>query len=140
MDPDPEGVFDLRTYETAIIWNASIPEADLEGELNAVVEIIKGADGTHEGTEKWGRRLLAYPISKQTEGVYHFIRWTGESDIIARIDKLLRIHEGCLRYLTLRSDGEGAVPEGGRPEMDFDDHPEYDEPFSEEDGMEEGDD
>jgi len=130
----------LRTYETAIIWNASIPETDLEGELNAVLEIIKAGDGTHEGTEKWGRRLLAYPIRKQTEGVYHFIRWIGDAEIIGRIDKRLRIHEGCLRYITLRSEGEGVVPEGGRSQMDFDDHTDYDEPFSEEDGMEDGDD
>lgn len=124
----------MRKYETAIIWNASVPESDLEGELNAVIDIIKGAEATHDGTEKWGRRLLAYPIRKQTEGVYHFIRWTGEPDVIGHIDKLLRIHEGCLRYLTVRSDGESTVPEDSRASMD------YDEPYSEEDGLEEGDD
>jgi len=131
----------LRKYETAIIWNASIPEGDLEGELNAVIDLIKGAEATHDGTEKWGRRLLAYPIRKQTEGIYQFIRWSGEPDVIGRIDKLLKIHEGCLRYLTVRSDGEGTIPEGNSTGMDYDDQPDYDEPYSEEDdGLEEGDD
>ena len=130
----------MRKYETAIIWNASIPEGDLEGELNAVIETIKGAEATHDGTEKWGRRLLAYPIRKQTEGVYHFIRWSGDPGVIGHIDKLLRIHEGCLRYLTVRSDGEGTVPDGNRTGMDYDDQPGYDETYSEEDSLEEGDD
>ena len=130
----------MRKYETAIIWNASIPESELEGELNSVIEVIQGAEATHEGTEKWGRRLLAYPISKQTEGIYHFVHWSGEPEVIGRIDKLLRIHEGCLRYLTVRSDGEGPVPEGGRSDMDYDERGAFDENDSEDDGMEEGDD
>jgi len=98
----------LRSYETAIIWSASIPEGDLETELNSVLDIISGADGTLAGTEKWGRRMLAYPISKQTEGIYHFIKWTGDPGIIPAINKYLRIREGCLRHLTLRSDGHPA--------------------------------
>jgi len=60
--------------------------------------------------------------------------------VIGHIDKLLRIHEGCLRYLTVRSDGEGTVPDGNRTGMDYDDQPGYDETYSEEDSLEEGDD
>lgn len=107
----------MRSYETAIIWSASVPEADLETELTSVLEVIGGAEGTLEGTDKWGRRMLAYPISKQTEGVYHFIRWTGDPAVIPAIDKHLRIRECCLRHLTLRSDGHPADPAGmsGRP-------------------------
>ncbi len=104
-----EGVSGLRDYETVVIWNASIPEVEIEKEHDRVVEIIKGNKGEYKGSDKWGRRMLAYPIKKQTEGIYHFIKWNGETDIIDSIDKLLRIHEGCIRYATLRSDDDGVA-------------------------------
>jgi len=117
----------LRDYETVIIWSASIPEGDIEKEHNSVVEIIQGGKGTHNGSDKWSRRILAYPIKKQTEGIYHFVRWNGSTDIIGAIDKHLRIHDGCLRFLTLRNDGEGIIfsednlDDEMPPEEDYDD-------------------
>lgn len=99
----------MRDYETVVIWNASIPEVEIEKEHDRVVLIIKGNKGEYKGSDKWGRRMLAYPIKKQTEGIYHFIKWNGETDIIGSIDKLLRIHEGCIRYATLRSDDDGVA-------------------------------
>lgn len=109
LNPYLEGVSGLRDYETVVIWSASISEADLEKEHDRVVEIIKGNKGEYKGSDKWGRRMFAYPIKKQTEGIYHFIKWYGETDIIGLIDKLLRIHEGCIRYATLRSDDGGVT-------------------------------
>ncbi|MCK5065642.1 MAG: 30S ribosomal protein S6 [Candidatus Fermentibacteraceae bacterium] len=99
----------MRDYETVVIWSASIPETDIEKEHDRVVKIIEGNKGEYKGTDKWGRRMFAYPIKKQTEGIYHFIKWTGETDIIGSIDKHLRIHEGCIRYGTLRSGDEGVT-------------------------------
>ena len=97
----------MRDYETVIIWSASIPEGDIEKGHDRVVEIIKGDGGTYTGSDKWSRRILAYPIKKQTEGIYHFLKWNGGIDVTAAIEKHLKINEDCLRYLTLRSDGEG---------------------------------
>ncbi len=107
--PIVEGVCGLRDYETVIIWSASIPEGDIEKKHDSVVEIIKGDEGTYKGSDKWSRRILAYPIKKQTEGIYHFIKWNGSSDTIDIIDKHLKINEDCLRFLTLRSDGEESL-------------------------------
>ncbi len=104
--PCTEGVCGLRDYETVIIWSASIPEGDIEKGHDRVVEIIKGDGGTYIGSDKWSRRILAYPIKKQTEGIYHFLKWNGGQDVTSAIDKHLKINENCLRYLTLRSDGE----------------------------------
>ena len=97
----------MRDYETVIIWSASIPEGDIEKGHDRVVEIIKGDGGTYKGSDKWSRRILAYPIKKQTEGIYHFLKWNGSIDVTAAIEKHLKINENCLRYLTLRSEGEG---------------------------------
>jgi small subunit ribosomal protein S6 len=112
----------LRSYETAIIYNTSLSEADLEQELGRVVELIGKGGGTHTGTQKWGRRMLAYPLKKQTEGIYFFVRWTGTSEVSSSLDWNLGINDNCLRHLTLRLDDAGVaeiIPEsdeGGAPE------------------------
>lgn len=111
FSPVQEGVFDLRDYETVIIWSASIPEGEIEKEHDRVVKIIKDDGGTYIGSDKWSRRILAYPIKKQTEGIYHFLKWTGSSDTTAAIEKNLKINESCLRYLTLRTDLEESISE-----------------------------
>jgi len=98
----------LRSYETAVIFNSSLSEADLEQELARVVELIGKGGGTHTGTQRWGRRMLAYPLKKQTEGVYFFVRWTGTPEVSASLDWNLGINDNCLRHLTLRLDEAGA--------------------------------
>ncbi len=112
--PLTEGGFSLRKYETAIIWSTSLSEKELEKELSLVQETISAEEGTYLKTDSWGRRQLAYPIKKQTEGVYFFLRWDGEERVTAGIDKLLRIKESCLRYLTLRVDD--SMPEIAPPQ------------------------
>lgn len=102
----------MRDYETVIIWSASIPEAEIEKEHDRVVEIIKDGGGTYIGSDKWSRRILAYPIKKQTEGIYHFLKWTGSSDTTAAIEKTLKINDSCLRYLTLKTDLEEPASDG----------------------------
>jgi len=112
--PLTEGGFSLRKYETAIIWSTSLSEKELEKELSLVQETISAEEGTYLKTDSWGRRQLAYPIKKQTEGVYFFLRWDGEERVTAAIDKLLRIKESCLRYITLRVDD--SMPEIAPPQ------------------------
>jgi small subunit ribosomal protein S6 len=100
----------LRDYETVIIWNASIPENEIDREHDKIVDIIKGEGGAYSSSDKWSRRILAYPIKKQTEGIYHFLKWNGESGVIEAIDKYLRINDSCLRFLTLQDEeGEGTA-------------------------------
>ncbi len=94
----------MRNYETALIFNASLSEGDLEGEVSKVVEIITKAGGTYSATQRWGRRMLTFPIKKQTEGVYFFVRWYGGEEVSAAIDWNLKINENCLRFLTIRLD------------------------------------
>ncbi len=97
----------MREYETVIIWTTNVPESETNGEHDRVVEIIEKEGGTYGNTERWTRRILAYPIRKQTEGIYHFLRWSGENNVIDAIDKYLKINENCLRFVTLRNENHG---------------------------------
>lgn len=94
----------MRNYETVLIWNPSLSEADLAKETGKVQEIVTNGNGEVTGFDDWGRRQLAYVVKKESEGVYHFVHWTGESDVKDAIDKMLRINDNCLRHLTLKEE------------------------------------
>lgn len=94
----------MRKYETVLIWNASLSEAELKKETSRVQKIVTKGGGELTGFDDWGRRQLAYLINKESEGVYHFVHWNGGSDVKLAIDKMLRINDNCLRHLTLKDD------------------------------------
>lgn len=97
----------MRSYETVIIWAPSLSESEQETENSKVTEVISGSGSEFKGMDVWGRRQLAYPIRKQTEGIYCFFRWDGESSTSEALDKMLRIKETCLRHITLKTGEEG---------------------------------
>ncbi len=106
----------MRSYETVVIWAPSLSESEQETENGKVAEIIKGSGSEYKGIDVWGRRQLAYPIKKQTEGIYSFFRWDGESKTIEALDKMLRINENSLRHLTLKTGEEGPSATFGEEE------------------------
>ncbi len=94
----------MRKYETVLMWTASLSEAELKKETGNVQEIVTKGEGELTGFDDWGRRQLAYLINKESEAVYHFVHWTGSSEVKLAIDKMLRINDNCLRHLTLKDD------------------------------------
>jgi ribosomal protein S6 len=119
----------LRTYELMCIVQ---PELDEEGmtALNArIAEVIAGSGGQVLTTEILGRRRLAFPIRKKTEGVYVLTYANMDSAGMAELQRRLRLTEEVIRYLIVRPD-EDEIPlpsegeeaeEGGLGAKDVDD-------------------
>ena len=106
----------MRNYETVLIWNASLTEAELKTETAKVQEIVSAGGAELLGFDDWGRRQLAYPINKQADGVYHLVHWNGETSVKDAIDKMLRINDNCLRHLTLRQDRNTRMGSSNKPQ------------------------
>ena len=58
-----------NNYESIIIINSSLEEAQIKDTVNKVTSLIS-EHGKIESTEEWGKKRLAYPIAKQNEGYY----------------------------------------------------------------------
>jgi small subunit ribosomal protein S6 len=124
----------LRRYETATIWKNDLTEADLQKEEERFVKVISSNGGRYMETERWGKRDFAYPIAKQTEGIYWFIQWAGDAGVIEALDKHLKLNDRCLRHVTLRSGDAGSIEEVEAPEPT---EPATEEPIEEETAVEE---
>lgn len=88
----------MAKYETMLVTSANLDEeasAALIGKFKTLIE----AHGTIDSVDDWGKRRLAYPINKQTEGVYTVIKFTSDPSFPAELDRVYKITEGVLRNI-----------------------------------------
>lgn len=91
---------EVSNYELMIIGN---PKVDSEGVLLVVEKALKEASATSIKVDRLGRKLLAYPIAKQTEGEYIVFAFEADGGAIALISGKLKLaRETILRYLITR--------------------------------------
>ena len=57
-----------------------------------------------------GKRRLAYPISKNKEGIYVQLSHQGDGQHIAKIEKAMRLGEDVIRYMTIKQEGPLPTP------------------------------
>jgi small subunit ribosomal protein S6 len=99
----------LNKYELGVIVRADLEEEAFRAEMERVKGLVDRFGGTIEKVDEWGRRKLAYPILKLTEGMYTFITYSSESDTPNEIEGRLRLMENVLRFLTVRKDEDEAA-------------------------------
>lgn len=75
--------------------------------LNEAIQLqIEKEGGTVVKTELMGRRKLAYPIQKKTEGVYTLFEVEGSGQEIAELERRFRVNDAVIRFVTVRVDEE----------------------------------
>src|SRR4030095_12803117 len=93
-----------RTYEVMYIVDPETP-ADKLTKLNEAVEkLIEKEGGTVVRMDDGGKRTLAYPIQKKTEGYYVLFEIEGSGQEIAELERRMRVNDMIIRYLTVRVD------------------------------------
>ncbi len=94
----------MRNYEVAFIAQPDLDEAS----ITALVEKVKGwitaAGGQVSQVDLWGRRKLAYPIRKQSEGQYVLLQSQFEPVTVHELERNLRFTEQVLRFQVIRLD------------------------------------
>jgi len=94
----------MRNYEVAFIAH---PELD-DNSLNTLLEKAKGwvaaSGGQVTNVDLWGRRRLAYPIRKQTEGQYVFLQTQMTAVATREVERNLRLTEQVMRFMIIRAD------------------------------------
>jgi len=98
----------LRSYECLFIVHPAADSNELSGSAEKYGEIITGKGGTVHKTDLWGKRKLAYPIEKHSDGNYILLRFEAEPATIAELEFRMRVDDRVLRYMTSYEVPEGA--------------------------------
>jgi small subunit ribosomal protein S6 len=89
----------MRDYELVLITNADLDEAALNDVINRVKVWITDGSGEVSKIDLWGKRRLAYPIRKQSEGIYVLLNFTMPPALGATLERNLRFIEPVMRFL-----------------------------------------
>ncbi len=101
----------MRKYETIFIAQPELGEEELKGLTEKVQEVISSMKGECKRLEDWGVRKLAYPVKKSIRGRYFYLNFTGNSALIAELERRLRLDDKVLRYQSVKLEKEtGIVP------------------------------
>ena len=99
----------MPLYESVFIVRQDVSSAQAEQLAADFSEIITNMGGEIKKTEFWGLRSLAYKIKKNRKGHYVLLHIDAPAEAITEMERLMRLNEDVLRYISLRLE---EIPEG----------------------------
>jgi len=106
-----------REYETVYILRPNTAN-DGVAEVNTKVKgIIEGLGGKILKVDNWGKRRLAYEVSKERKGIYLYWRYLASPGVVEETERNLRMLDHVIRYMTVKVD-ENVVADARPSEID----------------------
>ena len=92
----------MALYESVIIGRQDLTPNQFEELVEGFIKIIESFKGVIKKRENWGLRNLAYKINKNRKGHYILLNIDSSSDAILEYERLMRLNEDIIRFLTIR--------------------------------------
>ena len=105
-------------YETMYILRSDLGEEDVAQAINKYQTLIQEQGAEQIEIQNRGKRRLAYEIKKQREGIYIQMNYTGPGNMIAPLERAMRISEDVVRYLTIKQEVPEETPESESEELE----------------------
>jgi small subunit ribosomal protein S6 len=97
----------LRRYELVAIIAPTVLDEELPDAIDRLLKKpVENQGGVCDDVNVWGRRRMAYPIRKHTEGNYVLTNIHLDPDKTNELEQGLLISEDVLRHLLVRLDDE----------------------------------
>ena len=90
-----------REYETIYILRPDIDADGADKVGQRVNEVVARESGKMTKVELWGRRRLAYDISKHKRGVYVYLKYLGTGAVVNEVERNLRLSDDVIKYQTV---------------------------------------
>lgn len=100
----------MPLYESVFIARQDIPVTQVETLTTTFSDLIRANGGQVTKTEQWGLRNLAYRINKNKKGHYVMFNVDAPAAAINELERVMRINEDVLRFMTVRVEELEAGP------------------------------
>ena len=104
------GEDDVNAYEAVYIFDSQITEDQIGEKIEKYHQQLSSGGAEFGEMEHWGRRQLAYPIRKRTNGYYVVAQFQADPEALPEFERLLKLDEELLRYLVVVHEGEPTAP------------------------------
>ena len=91
----------MNPYELLLIITPDFDESEAEALTDQVKGIIENG-GTLLKVDPWGKKRLAYPIRKRSEGYYVLYIFESAPRFVTELSQSLRVIETILRYMVVQ--------------------------------------
>ncbi|MGH8001342.1 MAG: 30S ribosomal protein S6 [Brasilonema sp.] len=91
-------------YETMYILRPDLTEEQTEQAIAKYENLLREQGADNIQIQNRGKRRLAYEIHRQRDGIYIQMNYTGAGNIIAILERSMRLSEEVIRYLTMKQE------------------------------------
>jgi small subunit ribosomal protein S6 len=92
----------IRQYETTFIVDSHLPQEQIDQTIEKFIKTLQDGGALIKLVDRWGKRRMAYEISKKQYGFYVYVRFEGPGEIVAALEHDYKLDESILRYLTIQ--------------------------------------
>lgn len=96
-----------RQYDLIFICRPDTPEPDIDKVVSTLEHAASEKGGRIEKTDKWGRKRMAYRVSRVREGFYVFMDVrSSHGEVVKELERRLKVSDAVIKYMTIRVDEE----------------------------------
>jgi small subunit ribosomal protein S6 len=95
-----------QIYETVFVLHPELTEEEVETQIQNVLKLLEGKGAEIIRIDRGGKRRLAYVMRKQRYGYYNLIHFRAVAEALFELERIYRLSERVMRYLTVRFDKE----------------------------------
>ena len=92
----------MPLYECVLIARNDVTQQQVETVADNITTELETDGGAVKKREYWGLRSLAYRVKKNRKGHYMLLGMSAKPAFIFEMERLLRLNEDVLRFMTLR--------------------------------------
>ncbi len=99
----------LKDYEALYIIKPALDDDAVDRTVATVEEYIKTAGGTVDGSDKKGRKRLAYEIDKMRDGFYVLTLFKAKPESLSALKRMMTLSDDILKSFIVIRESETAL-------------------------------
>ena len=100
----------MPLYECVLMARNDVTQQQVEAVADEIAAQLEADGGAVKKREYWGLRSLAYRIKKNRKGHYMLLGLDAKPAFVTEMERLLRLNEDILRFMTVRIDAIDEAP------------------------------
>ena len=94
----------MTKYESVLIARQDLGASQVANIVSDLSNVIAKEGGEVVRVDNWGLKNLAYRIKKNRKGHYVLLNISAPANAIAEYERLMRVNEDIIRYMTVKVD------------------------------------
>jgi small subunit ribosomal protein S6 len=88
-------------YDLVVLLDTAAPD-DQRAKILSDAEAMISGGGEVVSKHDWGPRTMAYEIRHKPDAEYHLIQFRGSAELLANLQRTLRITDGVVRFRIIK--------------------------------------